>query len=77
MLPGGRRCRMDPSWQQTKLRLDSIRHEYRVICQELKRTNESQRAIRLCAWASACIDDYLATMRQCRAANQRETGVSP
>jgi hypothetical protein len=44
MLPGGRRCRMDSSWQQTKLRLDSIRHEYRVICQELKRTQPVTQA---------------------------------
>ena len=55
MLPRGRRCRMDSSWHDTKLLRDSIRHAYRVICQELTITNESQRAIRRCAWASACV----------------------
>jgi len=68
---------MDQSWHETKLRLDSIRHEYRVIRQELKVTNDSQRAVRLLAWASACVADYQETVRQNCAAKQNKTIVSP
>ncbi len=67
---------MDQSWQETNLMLASIRQEYMMICQELKHTTDSQRAIQLRDMASVCIADYQETIRQYRAANQRETIVS-
>jgi hypothetical protein len=67
---------MDQSWHETKRLLASIRQEYIAIGQELAITIDSQHAIRLRALATACIADYLETMRQYHAANPRETSVS-
>jgi hypothetical protein len=68
---------MDQSWPETKLLLASIHQEYIVICQELKITTDSQRAIRLRALAIACLTDYREVTRQYHAAKQRPPLVSP
>ena len=62
---------MDQSRHEMNQLRTSIHQEYRVISQELARTTDRQRAIELRALASACVADYLETMRQCRAAKQR------
>lgn len=61
--------RTDQSWQETKLRLDSLRFEYTTIFEELMITDDQQRTIRLRARACACIAESLTMIRQYRASN--------
>jgi inactivated superfamily I helicase len=68
---------MDQLWQETNALLDSIYQAYNTILQELETTTDSHRAMQLRAMGSACVADYLATVRQYQAAKQRETIVSP
>jgi hypothetical protein len=67
---------MDQSWQEMNLTLASIRQEYMVICQELKRTNDSQQAIQLRARASTCVAAYQETIRAYQAVKGTEFATS-
>ena len=71
MLAGS--SRMDQSWLETRFWLDSLRFEYTTISNELARTTDRQRSRLLRARASACVDDYLATLRQHETAKQAES----
>ena len=55
---------MDQTWQEVKLQLDSLHVECTAISAELVITSDYEQAGRLRARAFACIDMYLAVLRQ-------------
>lgn len=65
---------MDTSWEETQARLVAIQHEYNLLCQAWKVTNNSERGQQLRELASACLAEVQAAIQHYGEEKERAVG---